>query len=336
MMGSALSVPLADAGHDVRLVGTHLDGPLIEGVLRDRQHSTLKESIPARVQPYFHRDLHVAMENVDIIALGVSSAGIDWAASAIAPYVRPDVPIVMVTKGLRWENDALSVLPDVLESSLHRAGASPSAPVGIAGPCIAGELARRVPTCVVFAGRDARMLDRLSEAAQTGYYHVRPSTDVVGAEVCAALKNAYAMGIALGAGLHEAHGGAPGSVAMHNYESAVFAQSIVEMNRLVARMGGAPETASGLAGVGDLDVTCNGGRTGRFGRMLGLGLGVETAIAQMGGATLECIEILKTLRPALRGLVGGQLETSLPLVSRLMRIVLDGAPAELPFERFFR
>ena len=86
----------------------------------------------------------------------------------------------------------------------------------------------------------------------------------MGVEVCAALKNAYAMGIAFAAGLHERAGGQPGSVAMHNYESAVFAQSVLEMQRLVAIAGGDPATAAGLAGVGDLDVTCNGGPNRTF------------------------------------------------------------------------
>jgi glycerol-3-phosphate dehydrogenase (NAD(P)+) len=210
--------------------------------------------------------------------------------------------------------------------------------VAVAGPCIAGELARRVPTCVLFTGRNPEVATRLAELARTDYYHPVVEEDVVGAEACAAMKNAYAMGIALAQGLHERDGGTPGSVAMHNYESAVFAQAIVEMTRLVRALGGAPETPAGLAGVGDLDVTCNGGRTGRFGKLLGLGIGRAEAIARMQGATLECLDILAVLREALPALEqrGELAPGDLPLLDHLAAIALDDAPVHMPFPRFFR
>jgi glycerol-3-phosphate dehydrogenase (NAD(P)+) len=244
----------------------------------------------------------------------------------------------MISKGLEWSGTELQVLPDVLAGLLPPALRSRIAPVGVTGPCIAGELARRVATAVLFAGRDESMLTAARELCQGTYYHVRISTDVVGAEVCAALKNAFAMGIAFASGLHEAAGGAPGSIALHNYESAVLTQSILEMQRLVSAMGGDPMTAAGLSGVGDLDVTCNGGRTGRFGRLLGLGLGRDQAVEQMRGATLECLDILRTLRAALpelerRGVVR---PGAFPLLEHLIAVALDGAAISMPFEAFFR
>jgi glycerol-3-phosphate dehydrogenase (NAD(P)+) len=211
------------------------------------------------------------------------------------------------------------------------------APAAIAGPCIAGELARRVPSCVVVAGRDERANERLVQLLETPYYHLFPTTDVAGAEACAALKNAYAMGIAFANGMHERSGGSAGSVAMHNLESAVFAQSIVEMRAVVAELGGRPDTASGLAGVGDLDVTTNGGRTGRFGRLLGLGLARDEAIARMEGATLECLEILGSMREALdSGSLGALRRADLPLLAHLIEVALEHRPVDLPLARFFR
>jgi glycerol-3-phosphate dehydrogenase (NAD(P)+) len=89
--------------------------------------------------------------------------------------------------------------------------------------------------------------------------------------------------------------------------------------------------------VGDLNVTCNGGRTGRFGRLLGLGLPVARAIEQMEGATLECLDILQVVRAALPSLQRrGQLaEDELPLLRHLASVALDGAEVRVPFERFF-
>jgi glycerol-3-phosphate dehydrogenase (NAD(P)+) len=332
MMGSAFAVPLADRGHQVRLVGTHLDDAIIAALAAGAPHPKLGERLPEAIVPYGVGDLERAMEGVDILAVGVSSAGIEWVANALAPYVSPAKPIVMITKGLARTKDGLRVLPDELASLLPPA----SAPVAVAGPCIAGELARRVPTCVLFTGRDVEIARALAESVRGDYYRVFVESDVVGAEVAAALKNAYALGIALGAGLHESRGGAPGSIAMHNYESAVFAQSIVEMRRIIGALGGNPDVASGLAGVGDLDVTCNGGRTGRFGRLLGLGLGRDEAIAQMQGATLECLEILEVVRDALPSLgAAGLTPDELPLFMHLAEIALDGARVAMPFDRFF-
>lgn len=332
MMGSALCVPLADNGHDVRLVGTHLDEAIIASLRSGRRHPKLDHDLPTAVQPYALGDLDQALHGADVIALGVSSAGVGWVCETLGARPLRGKPVFMITKGLALEGATLRVFPDLVG---ERLGGSPAA---VAGPCIAGELARRVPTCVVLAGRDRAMVDDLAPMLSTAYYHVRASTDVVGAEVCAALKNAYAMGVAFGAGLHERQGGAAASVAMHNYESAVFAQASLEMSRVVAVLGGEAATAAGLAGVGDLDVTNNGGRTGRFGRLLGLGLSRDEAVVRMAGATLECLEILQVMRRAIAALeADGRIESgALPLLEHLAEVALDGAEVAVPFERFFR
>lgn len=338
MMGTALTVPLADRGHDVRLVGTHLDEDIVARLRADHVHPRLDLPVPPSVTPFRHTELAAAAHGVDMVALGVSSAGIPWAVERIRPIVTPGMPVFMITKGLVLRDGALVTLPDEVRRGLAPEAAPATHPAAVAGPCIAGELARRVPSCVVLAGGDAPTLARIADAVRTEYYHVFPTTDVVGAEACAALKNAYAMGIAFATGLHEKNGGAPGSVAMHNLESAVFAQSVVEMRRLVALLGGAPDTVSGLAGVGDLDVTTNGGRTGRFGRLLGLGLARDEAIARMQGATLECLEILAVMRAAVREFEarGAVAPGAFPLLMHMADVALDGAPVDLPLARFFQ
>lgn len=337
MMGSALTMPLVDRGHDVRLVGTPLDEEIVASVKATGVHPKLKIPLDPRVSAYADRELDTALEGVDVLALGVSSAGIPWACRRLAPHARPDRPIVMITKGLVWNGSTLRTLPDVVREALPEGARASVFPAAIAGPCIAGELARRVPTCVSLAGADRPTLDRLRDLLTTPYYHLFPSTDVVGVEVCAALKNAFAMGIAIATGLHERGGGQPGSIAMHNLESAVFAQSIVEMRRLITALGGDPQAAAGLPGAGDLDVTTNGGRTGRFGRLLGLGRTRDQAIVEMEGATLECLEILAVLREAIPGLVAeSKLRAgSMPLALHLADVALDGAPVDFPLARFF-
>ncbi|GMV14904.1 MAG: glycerol-3-phosphate dehydrogenase [NAD(P)+] [Polyangiaceae bacterium] len=337
MMGTALCYPLCDAGHEVRLVGTHLDREIVECLKSRSHHPKLALDVPTEIRPYFLEELGAAMRGVEIIGVGVSSAGVHWAGEQLRPFVRPEIPVVMITKGLEWSGQELAVLPDVLESCLAPELRGKIHPAAVAGPCIAGELARRVETCVVVTGRDGDKLGRLERALRTPYYHPFTSRDVVGVEVCAALKNAYAMGIAFALGLHEKSGGVPGSIAQHNYEAAVFAQSVREMRLLVRAAGGDPESASGLAGVGDLDVTTNGGRTGRFGKLLGLGLSVAEAVERMQGATLECLDILRVMRAALPSLraLGAIGQNSVPLLEHLAEVALDGKPVAVPFARFF-
>lgn len=336
MMGSALCVPLIDRGHDVRLVGTHLDDEIIAGLRKDNVHPKLAYALPAALRPFAIDELAEAMDGCELLALGVSSAGVAWAADTIRDYVRPELPLFMISKGLAWDGERLEVLPELLRRRLPERVRDLVWPAAIAGPCIAGELARRVPTCVVLTGKDQPALNRIRSAIQNDdYYHVWTSSDVIGVEACAALKNAYAMAVAFGAGLHERRGGEAGSVALHNYESAVFAQAIHEMAQIVRRMGGDQESVLGLAGVGDLDVTNNGGRTGRFGRWLGLGLGRDEAIAKMDGATLECLEIIAVMRPALSAWQADRKIGELPLMEHMASVVLDGEPVDVPFARFF-
>lgn len=338
MMGSALAVPIVERGHQVLLVGTHLDGEIIQGIKRDRVHPKLKLAMPDGVVPYAIEQLDqvLARHEVDAVALGVSSAGVEWACERIPPMLRAGQPVFMITKGLRVRDGAVHCLPDVVREALPAALRGKVTPAAICGPCIAGEIARKVPTCVVLAGRDASSNEKIRGWIEGPYYRVFPTTDVVGAEVCAAMKNAYAMGIAFATGMHERAGGVAGSVAMHNLESAVMAQSIMEMRRLVIALGGTASHASSLAGAGDLDVTTNGGRTGRFGKWLGYGLSKAEAIEKMEGATLECLEILAIMRTAFASdTVPGLKLASLPLLAHLIEVALDGAPVAIPMDRFF-
>ena len=336
MMGSALAVPLVDRGHELRLIGTALDDELIAALKSGADHPTLRYPLPSSIQPFFASELRAALSGVEAVALGVSSAGVRWAGAALAPHLQAGTPLLMISKGLVWDGEHFQILPDVLKQTLPEALAVD--PVAVGGPCIAGELARRVETCVIFAGRNRASCKAWAELAGGAYYHVFSSADVVGTEVCAALKNAYAMGIGFVAGLHEKNGGSPGSIALHNCEAALYAQAIREAEAFVSLLGGHTSTASGLAFAGDLNVTCNGGRTGRFGRFLGQGLSRADAIAAMNGATLECLEILETLRAGLHALqAAGQLgRRDLPLLDHMLEVALEGQPVQIPYQRFFR
>jgi glycerol-3-phosphate dehydrogenase (NAD(P)+) len=247
--------------------------------------------------------------------------------------------IIAVTKGLEATADGdLRILPDVLADELPSALRDNVAIAAIGGPCIAGELAGRRQTCVYFASRRADILPGLRQMFKTPYYHIFLSTDVVGVEVCVALKNAYTLAVGLAAGMLERLGG-PDEAGAVNYNpaAALFGAGAKEMARLVQLLGGNPNKVNSLPGVGDQYVTCAGGRTVRLGRLLGKGLTYAQARQEMAGETLESAFVIAQIARALptmeeRGLIA---HDELPLLRLLCRLITENAPADVPFDNLF-
>ena len=339
MMGTAMAWPLSDNGHQVRLVGTHLDREIIASCLEKRWHPRLRRRLPDNVQPYYVDQIAQALEGVNVIVSGVSSPGVHWIGRTLAPHLKPGMKIIAITKGLEATADgSLRILPDVLADELPAALRSQVTLAAVGGPCIAGELAGRRHTCVYFTSRDAAVLPLLRQMFKTPYYHIFLSTDVVGVEVCVALKNAYTLAVGLAEGMLERLGGTDEANAQnHNPAAALFGASAREMARLVSVLGGNPAMVTSLPGVGDQYVTCMGGRTVRLGRLLGKGLTYEQARAEMAGETLESAFVVMQIAKALpgleaRGLLG---RDELPLMRCLCRAVTGSTPAEIDFDRLF-
>lgn len=339
LMGTALAWPLADNGHQVRLVGTHLDGEIIASCLEKRYHPRLRRTLPEGVQPYYVAQVAEALNGADVIVSGVNSLGVHWIGRTLAPLLWPGATIIAVTKGLEAAPDGnLRILPDVLLAELPSALRGEVRLAAIGGPCIAGELAGRRQTCVVFASRNHEVLEHLREIFRTNYYHIWLSSDIAGVEVCAALKNAYTLAVGMAAGFLERAGGPDEAGAwMHNMAAALFGASNAEMSRLVSLMGGHPEKVPSLPGAGDEYVTCAGGRTVRMGRLLGKGLTYTQAVIEMAGETLEGAWVVSQVAKILpvweaAGLIGPR---DLPLMRMLCRVVTEDAPAQIPFDDFF-
>ncbi len=339
MMGTAIAWPLSDNGHLVRLVGTHLDDEIIEACRQRRYHPALKRKIPAGVMPYFAADIAEALDGVDIIVSGVNSQGVHWIGKAISPYLRAGQLVLAVTKGLEVaDNGDLLILPDVLASEFCEEARHRATLAAIGGPCIAGELAGRRQSCVVFGARNRDAVERLAATFRASYYQVWTTTDLVGLEICAALKNAYALGVGLVAGLMERSGGPDSAGAhMHNLAAALFAQACTEMERALRLMGGTRAFAHQLPGAGDLFVTCQGGRNVRLGRLLGLGHSYAEAQQIMPGETLEGAEIVRVMSRALPKLEARGLVTpaDFSLMRALVQIVVDGEAVDPCLRGFF-
>lgn len=339
VMGTALMFPAADNGHPINLVGTHLDTDIIARLKLDQHHPRLRRMVPSNIRPYYHTEIAEAMKDAEIIGIGVNSRGVHWVAEAIGPHLKPGQIILMVTKGLESSPEGdLHILPDVLRGRLPVGIRDQVHYAAIGGPSIAGELAARRHTNVVFTSRTPDILPKLQAIFATPYYHIWTTTDIIGVEVCVALKNPYALAVGLAAGMVEAEN--PPDVAgakMHNYAAAIFAQGLAETAYLVQLLGGSLETVFSLPGAGDLYVTTQGGRNSRMGRLLGMGKSYSDAVEEMPNETIEGVDAVISVAPAIEQLVssGKIAADALPLLRTLHRIVTRNERVNFDFDGFF-
>jgi glycerol-3-phosphate dehydrogenase (NAD(P)+) len=338
VMGSAMAMPLADNGHEVRLVGTHLDRAIVDELQATGRHPGLGRELPPGVRAFHLEEIEAGFDGAEVVVSGVNSFGVEWAGRQLAQVLRPGQHVIAVTKGVRAGGDgALRILPDVLAAEVPEALRAEVTWSAIAGPAIAGEVAARRDTCVVFCGTEQAVLDQLAGIFRTGWYHVWTSTDFAGVEICAASKNCYALSIGFGHGLLEARGEAESEDRNHNVEAALYAQAASEMRRIVELVGGRPETPGWLPGVGDMYVTSTGGRNVRVGRLIGAGKRFGEASEALGNPTLEGAAAIREFGRALarlteRGVLG---PGELPLLRHLDEVVAQEAPLRVPWERFF-
>jgi glycerol-3-phosphate dehydrogenase (NAD(P)+) len=336
-MGTGISWPIADNEHEIRLVGTHLDNNIIDSIKKNRVHPKLKREVPESIKAYYHDEIPQAVAGADLIVSGVSSFGVEWFAQQVGPYLKPEVPVLAITKGLvAKENGDLQILPDYLNDLLPENIRGKISLNAVAGPCIAQELSVRRQTCVYFCGRDEATLKQLRNLFATPYYHILVSTDFIGAEAGVAMKNAYSICINFPIGVYEKEG--PDGIAqMFNPQAALFAQSMREMRNLVDLMGGKRESLIELSGSGDLYVTVFGGRNAKLGKLLGQNYSYDAARELLAGETLEGVEIMTRVCKALPKLESRGLakQSDYPLLMHLYQVIYKGERVNVPWEKFF-
>lgn len=280
-MGSALTTPLARNGRQVHLWATELDRDILRATQAGLPHLRTGAVVDPRVQLFAAEQLGEALGGATMAVLAITS---DAAAAVYAralPYLDPGVPVLIVSKGFgRNSAGQVALIPMLLEALAP--GRHPLA--AITGPCKANEVAGGWPTLAVFAGPDPGLLEQCRAAFATDAYTVVTGDDLIGSEVAAATKNAYAICLGSCDGMHEADGN-----PRHNLKAALFALAVAEMRALAVALGGRSETVYSFAGVGDLEVTALSGRNRALGERLGRNQPAREAIAEMEalGQTVE-------------------------------------------------
>ena len=334
MMGSALAFPARENGNEVRLVGTPLDIEIIDCCRETGRHPKFNKDFPAGIQYYKIEELKTAISGADFIICGVSSFGVNWFRDEILPQLQDHIPVISVTKGLMNTADgSLITYLDIWQEKLDELGKEiPLNAIG--GPCTSYELVAHDQTEVTFCGKDMSVLRMIKSAMATEYYHVSLSTDVVGVESAVALKNGYALGVALTIGLNQKAFGIH-SELHYNSQAAVFGQSVREMHKLL-KLQGAEDIENLVLGAGDLYVTVYGGRTRLVGILLGRGYSIDEAKAELKGVTLESLVVAERVAKAVKTKAEKGLANTddFPLLMHIDEIMSDKKVAAIPWEKF--
>ncbi len=189
-------------------------------------------------------------------------------AAKAAPYLRPGTPLVSVSKGV--ERDTHNLMSQIIEEEVRK----DCKVIALSGPSHAEEVGRRIPTGVVAAHPDEAAARLVQDAFMNEYFRVYTSPDIVGVELAAALKNVVALscGVIDGMGYGD------------NTKALLMTRAMAEMGRLGEKLGGRRETFAGLAGMGDLIVTCTSmhSRNRRCGILIGQGKSAQEAMEEIG------------------------------------------------------
>ncbi|MDR1564704.1 MAG: NAD(P)-dependent glycerol-3-phosphate dehydrogenase [Oscillospiraceae bacterium] len=246
------------------------------------------------------------IKTADICILAVPSPAVREVASSLNGIAREDAIIVSVSKGL--EAGSLKRMSQIIDEEL------PKNPVVVlSGPSHAEEVAKKLPTVVVSASHHRESAEAVQEALSTACFRIYTNPDVVGVEISGTVKNviALASGISDGLGFED------------NTKAALMTRGLSEIVRLGTRLGGTKETFLGLAGIGDLIVTCTSmhSRNRRAGILIGQGRTAEAAVKAVG--TVEGYNAAKNVNE-----IAIELGIELPIICEVYRIIFEGAPAD--------
>ena len=302
--GTALATVLAHNGHEV-IVWCH-DEDVAVALAEKHQNPRYLPGLQLPEKVTGTHDLGQALSGAEMVLAVNPSHVTREVMQKAAPLLPRATPIVCATKGI--ENETLltmyEVLEDVLPSELHPYVCC------LSGPSFAKETVLRMPTAVVVASPWEKLAQRVQKIVSNDFFRVYTSTDVVGVELGGSLKNvcAIAAGISDGMGF--------GS----NTRAAIMTRGLAELVRMAVRKGANPITLSGLAGMGDLVLTCTGELSRN--RTVGLGLGRGQTLDQVLAGMSQVAEGVRTAKSVHD--LAKKLEVDVPLHEAVYRILYEG------------
>ncbi len=306
--GTALARMLAVNGHNVTMWSA-LPQELIE-LKNTRKHKnlpgcTLPESIACTP------DIHEICQGRDILLFAVPSPYVRTTARACLPHLAPFQVIVDVAKGI--EAGSLMTMSQVIQSEVDsQPGLQGVRVVALSGPTHAEEVALDLPTAIVASSEDMAAADKAQDIFMNPNFRVYTNNDVIGVELGGAVKNIIALGCGIACGLGYGD----------NARAALITRGAAEISRLAPVCGGSAGTIAGLAGIGDLIVTCTSvhSRNFRAGVLMGQGKTSEQAVAEVG----MVVEGLNAL-PGVKALAA-KYHVELPIVNMVDAIVSGHVP----------
>ena len=299
--GTAIAMLLHGNGNDVTLWSNFEEEA--QNLRRARENPHLSGvTIPEGIT--ITASLDEAVPGVEVAVLAAPSYALRETVGKLKGRLTEDCIIVCVSKGI--EKDTSRLFSDIIKSILGDSARIAS----LSGPTHAEEVSRRIPTACVAASEDEQVAHIVQDLFMSDYFRVYTSTDVIGVELGAALKNI----IALCAGVCDGLGYGDNTAAM------LMTRGLAEMAELCVALGGKKETLAGLAGLGDLIVTCTSrhSRNRRAGVLLGKGADVETAMREVGAV----VEGYYAAQAAYE--LAGKAGVNMPICTEAYKVLYEG------------
>ena len=301
-MGSAFTIPCLENNNRVTITEPYSKVFIRNLSSKNKFHSALKMNLPKKLKFRKFSD-GLLKEKFDLIAIALSLSGINFIGNQFKK-LNIKTPILILTKGLKYEKKTKRIL--TISEQLKKIYNVSNISI-LKGPCLAKELARKNQTSVIVASKNINTAKKIGKMISTNYYLTEFSKDIIGVEVCSAIKNIYSMIIGAGQSL--------------NASSNLFQKSVIEMSYLTKYFKGKEETTLGLAGVGDLYVSAAGGRNSKMGSFLGKGFTFKTAKKKfMPNDTVEGEQLAREIAPFILKKID---KKKIPLMTNLLRTIIS-------------
>ena len=301
--GTAIANIVAGNGHDTRQ--WMRDPERAENCRQLRENQYYLPGVPLHPELKITSDLEQAIDGCKIVFVAIPSKSFREVVSRVAPLLAPDTMLISTTKGI--EHDSFHLMSDILreETTGMRVGV-------LSGPNFAKEIVAGHYTATVIASEDEALCKSIQKVLHSETFRVYSSNDVFGVELAGALKNIYAIITGMATALDRGQ----------NTISLLITRALAEMMRFAEAMGADPMTFIGLAGVGDLILTCSSdlSRNYRVGYLVGRGRPLEQAVAEIGQVA-EGVNTVRLIKHK-----ADELGVYMPLVSAIHAILFEERP----------